>query len=375
MNKLVDKNVKFFSSGSTLLDLTLGGGWAVPRVSNIVGDKSTGKTLLGIEAFANFQRTFENARMRYAEAEAAFDEAYAEVLGFPKEVTRPEKALRTVSELEKDLYTFMQSPHPGLYILDSLDALSADEDRERFEARMEGKKEKGSMGAEKAKDLSSMFRNIVRDIETTNTKLIIISQLRDKIGITFGETKTRSGGHALDFYSTAVIWLYHMGIIDRVVRGEKHAIGIDVRSKVKKLKVGEPFKTADFSIIFGYGIDDEKSMLDWLKSVKGMDEVTVKSIKTDLERARVTASWSQIESIKQDLKQDTYRIWEEIQAALRPPIRKYEQGPLAQTVEQSTHNRESEGSSPSGPTTVDRQSLGDWRKRLQKQDDPKPVVG
>src|ERR1051326_6647481 len=193
-------------SGSTLLDLALGGGWAIGRIFNIVGDRSSGKTLVAIEAFANFKRKFPTGLMRYAEAEAAFDEAFAEQLGFPSDVSRPEALIDTVSDFEKDLFKFIEECKAkkvkGLYILDSLDAISSDEAIENFKLRMDDKKEKGSYGAEKAKALSALFNLLVSKVEEADCALGIISQIRENIGVTFGETKSRSGGKALDFYAS-----------------------------------------------------------------------------------------------------------------------------------------------------------------------------
>src|SRR5271166_2077527 len=120
---------QYFPSGSSLLDLALGGGWALGRIFNIIGDSSTGKSLLALEGFINFQRTFPKGRMRYAEAEAALDSAYADSMGFPQEVERPEEPISTVEEFQFDLDNFIKkckSNEPGLYILDSLDSLTDD---------------------------------------------------------------------------------------------------------------------------------------------------------------------------------------------------------------------------------------------------------
>src|SRR4051812_10773815 len=124
-----------FSTGSTLLDLALGGGWPVGRIFNIVGDKSVGKTLLAVEAFANFSIKYKGSLMRYAEAEAAFDESFAELLGFPKSVSRPKELLNTVEDFRDDLSKFLkdleEEDSAGLYILDSLDALSDESEVKR----------------------------------------------------------------------------------------------------------------------------------------------------------------------------------------------------------------------------------------------------
>lgn len=334
-----DKSVRFFSSGSTLLDLALGAGWALPRIFNIVGDKSTGKTLLAIEAFANFNLTFPKGRMRYAEAEAAFDDVFAETLGFPPTVERPDRLLQTVEEFRDDLCKFARAGgEPGLYILDSLDALTDDAELKKFEKDMKAKdkaassddeddpKIKGSYGTAKAKKMSELFRLLVREMNENNCTLGVISQIRDKINVMFGEKYTRSGGHALDFYCAQVLWLAETGKKTKTSLGHTRAVGVDIHGKVKKNKVALPFREADFGITFGYGIDDESSMLEWLRE-SGMTKETHKEITQKLIVAREKHQFDVIKSLRDSLRADCQRIWKQIEDNLAPPIRKYGQAP------------------------------------------------
>lgn len=325
--------VQFFSTGCTLLDLALGGGWACGHVFNIVGDKSTGKTLLAIEAFANFRSKFKDeAKMRYAEAEAAFDIEFAKTLGFPVSVSRPEELISTVEDFADDLSDFMKKGGPALYILDSLDALSDNAELERFQEdqklRLANKppKESGSYGVGKPKAMSKMFRLIVRDAQNANCAIGVISQIRDKIGVTFGETKTRSGGHALDFYSSQILWLAETGKKAITIRGETRPIGVDVHGKVKKCKVGMPSREADFRILFGYGVDDETSMLDWLSTLSGkkvMAPETIKELRKKLEIARDKQDYTTMKEVREVLAIDTIKIWKELEADFAPSIKKY----------------------------------------------------
>lgn len=328
---LTDPGIRFISSGSTLLNLALGGGWAIPRIFNIVGDKSSGKTLLAIESFANFSRTFPDGRMRYAEAESAFDEVYASILGFPKNVTKPDDGmLTTVQEFQEDLKKFVaegvETKTPGLYILDSLDALSDDaEIKEFFREKKPDEEARGSYGMSKPKEMSKLFRVLTQEIEKSNTSVGIISQIRDNIS-TFpmrGESKTRSGGHALNFYSSQITWLREIDKIKRTFLGEERTIGIEVEAVIKKNKVGFPFRTARFPIVFSYGVDDEQSMLDWLK-LRG--QITVEShkiYKKRLEVAREEKDYTDVKAIQSELKLDVYRVWAKMEEEMAPPIRKY----------------------------------------------------
>lgn len=262
--------LKFIPTGCTLLDLAMGGGgWCRGRVANIVGDKSTGKTLLMIEACANFMRTCVRGMIHYWEAEAAFDKGYAAALGMPIKAIDfwdgpKEPQLDTVEDfferLEKVIAIAKAKRVPQLVILDSLDALS---DR----AEMAREIDKGSFGASKAKQLSEMFRRVVRELERYDITLLIVSQVRDAIGVTFGDKHKRSGGKALDFYATHVIYLAHIARITKTIQNQKRAIGVEVKAQVKKNKVGLAFREAQFDIRFGYGTDDAQACVNWLKSV------------------------------------------------------------------------------------------------------------
>jgi len=322
-------NLEFFGSGSTLLDLALGGGWAVGRVFNIVGDKSVGKTGLAIEAFANFARKYPKGKMRYAEAEAAFDDSYATLLGFPRNVERPADLLETVEDFQRDLDKFIQSgtgKGPGLYILDSLDALTDEAEVDLYELNKklaeEGKEQKSGYGMGKPKKMSAMFRQLIRQLKTSDCTLGIISQIRDNIGVTMGETKTRSGGKALDFYCSSIVWLANMGKKTRTVRGNTLPIGVEVMAKVKKCKTGVPFREAHFNIIFGFGIDDNESMLDYLKDQKFAKE-TLDDLKKQMDQAELKQDFKLLDDLSLVIKTEATNIWKQIEADLAPTYQKY----------------------------------------------------
>lgn len=325
--KLEVYNVKFFSSGSTLLDLALGGGWACRHIFNLVGDRSSGKTLLGIEAFANFERAFKECQMRYSHTEGRFDPIFASTIGYPDSVTVPEEPLDTIEDFQADLYAFAKKcsdKTPGLYILDSLDSLSDEAELKKFgKIAKEGDEEKGSYGTAKAKKMSQLFRMLVRDMEKNNCTLGIISQLRDNIGVTFGETSTRSGGRALNFYASQILWLREIGKKTRQTKGETRAIGVDTHGKVKKCSVGMPFREAAFSIIFGYGVDDEMSIIDWLGGNGAYDKDVVKGLKSKLDSARDKQDYPTIDEMAKQLRLDAVNLWNEVDKRLAPTVRKY----------------------------------------------------
>jgi recombination protein RecA len=325
------EHIEFYSSGSTLLDLALGGGWAVGRVANVIGDKSVGKTLVAIEGFANFSRKFPGKSMRYVPAEGAFDPPYARKMGFPIDVTSPKDLIETVEQLNDDLVPFLKQKGPSLYVVDSLDALSDDSELLRPMSRGkevdedgEVKQGKGSYGAEKAKKMSQLFRRHVTDLEQNDTTFFIISQVRENIGVTFGKKYSRSGGKALDFYASQVLYLAHVNQIERTAKGQKRAVGVTVEAKVDKCKVGNPFRRCRFDIIFGYGIDDEQSMIDWLASSKEIDEATAKNLEKELASLRGQQDRAGLAQYNADIQKLTRDLWAEIEARLAPPMGKYE---------------------------------------------------
>lgn len=310
------KGINFISSGCKLLDLALGGGWVEGRIANIVGDKSTGKTLLCIEAAANFLLKYPKAKVRYRESEAAFNKPYAAALGMPIDRIDFGDPLDTVEDFFEDLESICdKAKGPELYILDSLDALS---DRAELDRDMD----KGSYGAEKAKKLSQLFRRLIRKLEEKHVTVIIVSQIRDKMNAMFGRKVTRTGGRALDFYATHVLFLAHIGQVNKTVRGSKRAVAVKVRAKVDKNKIALPFREADFKISFGWGVDDAEACLDFLKQVNGLKALKIRDVKLYIKELT--------EMSRSDFKRDLSELhdacehhWYEIEKSLLPTRTKY----------------------------------------------------
>lgn len=311
-------DVHFFSSGSTLLDKVLGGGWAEGRVINIVGDRSSGKTLLAIEACANFSIVYGADRIRYIEAEAAFDMSYAHTMGMPHGVNYAED-VHTVEEFDADLSKWLADRDgPNLYIVDSLDALSSD-------AEMDRESGEPTYGTEKAKALSTMFRKRTADLRAKQCTLIIISQIRDNIGVRFGETKKRSGGRALDFYASQIIWLAEIKKLKRTISKVERVVGVQVRCQCKKNKCGKPFREANITILHNYGCDDEQSILDWIKENKAemlLPEPFAEYPKMVGEAKRI-GDRAELGHLQAQLKRAVGLRWAEIEDALAPPMSKY----------------------------------------------------
>ncbi|MBX4215940.1 DNA recombination/repair protein RecA [Candidatus Parcubacteria bacterium] len=285
-------HIQFIRSGCALLDCVLGGGWPLGRISNVVGDSSSGKTLLAIEAMANFFRQFPKGKCWYNEPEAAIDGEYVQALGIPFERVEHIEDCNTVEDLFKHLDVLCaesqlpkSGPPPGLYIVDSLDALSdeAERDREINEA---------TYGGTKAKKLSEMFRRITQQLRAANIHMMVVSQVRDNIGVSFGSKHKRSGGKALDFYASQILWLAHLDTIKRQVNKVSRAVGVEVKAKTTKNKVGLPFRDCQFQITFGYGIEDEKASKEFLSAT---GYAYAEPLKGEALRVAVEKEWFRIE--------------------------------------------------------------------------------
>jgi protein RecA len=311
-------NIPFVSSGCKTLDLALGGGWAENRIANIVGDKSSGKTLLAIEAATNFAAKHPKGIIRYCECEAAFDPEYAGALGMPmKRVDFGNGPMDTVEELFKDLQKTARSKVPVIYIVDSLDALSDT-------AEMARDIDQGSFGAAKAKMMSQLFRRLARQMSDARMTLIVINQIRDKIGVMFGPKTGRVGGHALDFYASQALYLYPMGKVYKVANNIKRPIAIKVRGYVEKNKISTPYREALFQISFGYGVDDIGACLTFLKDSKSLGDLdlTEKGIKPYL-RGLSRMGDSEYVKERDHIHKIVSKKWYEIERSFMPTRQKY----------------------------------------------------
>lgn len=313
-------NIQFVPSGCVLLDCALGGGWALGRVANIVGDKSTAKTGLAIEALINFTRSYPKGRAAYCESEAAFDELYAKAMGLPLEKIdfRGKKTpILTVEQFAKDFEKYLDAcikdNVPGIYVLDSLDALSDD-------AEMDRELGKATYGMAKPKLLSEFFRTRIHKIESSKVLLLIVSQVRDNIGAMFGEKHKRSGGKALDFYCSQVLWLSKIKTLKRTIKKAQRAYGVVVKASVKKNKVGLPFREAEFEFIFGYGAEDLGASIDWLAGLGRLADAELTQKYLD-DFAKLSD-----EDYRKDqdrITQVVKLIWAEIETSFLPTRSKY----------------------------------------------------
>lgn len=322
------ENVEFIPSGCAVLDCVLGGGWALGRIANIVGDKSTGKTLLAIEACANFAQQYPKGKIWYREAEAAFDTSYASRLGLPlKRVDfGPDDSnsiWSTIEDIFEDLKTQIalceKTGQPGLYVVDSLDALNS---------RAKQSREIGAgYNLDKQKVLSEELGDIARAFKAQRMSLLFISQVRDRIGFVVGEKHRRSGGRALDFYASQIVWLSHLKTLTRTLRGVKRATGIRVRVKCKKNKLVPPSRDCDFAIRFGYGIDDLEASLAFLEEIKALGELRIRSKDVDNYLAEAAELSPVHYQQRAHLVRECVMLeWAKVEGWFRPPNQKYGMG-------------------------------------------------
>lgn len=283
---------RLVSTGTTMLNLGLSdtpdGGMMLGKMVNVVGDTSSGKTTLCLSVLAEASQNpaLDNYELIFDDVEAANEFDLTSMFGkrLADRIKKPSKngASDTITELQNNILNRLEKGKPFIYVLDSFDALTTDEELDRAYSQAAGKEVKGSYGMQKAKGSSQLFRIITRELDNSASLLIIISQVRENIDPMSHQKYCRTGGKALDFYAFNILWLGNIG----AVKNGDRIIGHDVRIRPSKNKINGKLRVTEYQTYDSYGIDDVGSMIDFMVGEKLWENVK----KEEKETSKRTAS-------------------------------------------------------------------------------------
>jgi recombination protein RecA len=295
------EEIAVIPTGSVSLNAALGvGGYPRGRVIEIYGPESSGKTTLAIHAIAEAQKAGGIAA--FIDAEHAFDRFYAEKLGVDIEnlwISQPDSGEQALEIAEQ----LIRSSAIDIIVIDSVAALTP-------KAELEGDMGDSKMGLQ-ARLMSQALRKLTAAINKTNTTCVFINQLRDKIGVMFGNPETTTGGNALKFYASVRLDIRR----GTPIKDGEEVKGTQTKVKVVKNKVAPPFRKAEFDIMFGEGISKTGELVD---------------LGADLEVIKKSGSWYSYNDTKlgqgreaaKDCLRDNPELAEEIETLIMEKLKK-----------------------------------------------------
>ncbi|WP_027376111.1 recombinase RecA [Kaistella palustris] len=297
----VDDSIEVIPSGSLGLDLALGvGGYPRGRVIEIYGPESSGKTTLTLHAIAEAQKAGGIAA--FIDAEHAFDRGYAKKLGINLDdliISQPDNGEQAL-EIADNL---IRSGAVDIVVIDSVAALTP-------KAEIEGEMGDSKMGLH-ARLMSQALRKLTGTISKTKSTVIFINQLREKIGVMFGNPETTTGGNALKFYASVRIDIRKASA---PIKTGDEAVGSRVKVKIVKNKVAPPFKMAEFDIMYGEGVSKTGEILD---------------AAVDMGVVKKSGSWFSYEDTKlgqgrdavRDMLKDNPELADELEAKIKEEVK------------------------------------------------------
>lgn len=318
----------YVSTGSTLLNCACSGnpfwGYAKGFYYFIVGDHSSGKTFLTLTCLAEAARNRAFDDFRFIYNPTSEDGAQMDIAKFFGKRVAQRLEYRPTDTLEEfyDEIERLGELGPFIYILDSESGLTSEDEDEKADEnrarREKGSETKGEIGVAKAKKHSAGMRRACRTIRKTRSILLVLSQTRDKVGVFFGDPKTRGGGRALSFYSTLEMWSSVKNKITRKVRGKDRVIGTTSRIKFRRNR----FCGFEDDVLVDHykdtGFDDIGSCIDFLVEEKHWKEVNgiimAKDFRFNGTREAVIA-FIEAKNYEKDLSLIVGQVWKQIQEA------------------------------------------------------------
>ena len=319
-------NDEFLTSGCTMFNLACSGtkDGAIPRgrFFNLVGDGSSGKSLIANETAFHFLKTIQSSKSKIfndvKNPIVIYDNGEG-VMDFPLEKMYGKKYVESVNwvrsknieQVGRNILEKTKSLKKGeslLYIVDSWDSFRSIHDAKILEEKDEDIIK--SYALKKQQFAWAFCAEFCEWIDKNNSDvtLFVISQTKSKIGVTFGKTKYRTGGDALNFYTHLVPWIREVKKLKKTRKGEERVYGVDCEVKIERSKVALPFRTSNFRILFDYGIDDIASCGLYLKKKKitkwrGLDLSDLEQFAKDVEK----------NNIKDKLHTKVERLWNDVE--------------------------------------------------------------